>query len=84
MVLVGAEDVGIPAVPCKALLDAAVIRGAKVDMEIYPGAYHHFDRPNLPRRELPFPTAVLSGSRERIRQRDRMHSPAFHPSSPAC
>jgi dienelactone hydrolase len=57
MVLVGAEDVGIPAVPCKAFLDGAVTRGAKVEMQIYPGAYHHFDWPNLPRRELPFPTA---------------------------
>jgi hypothetical protein len=27
-------------------------------MQIYPGAYHHFDWPNLPRRELPFPTAA--------------------------
>jgi len=26
-------------------------------MQIYPGAYHHFDWPNLPRRELPFPPA---------------------------
>jgi len=57
MVLVGAEDVGIPAVPCKAFLDGAVTRGAKVEMQMYPGAYHHFDWPNLPRRELPFPTA---------------------------
>jgi dienelactone hydrolase len=57
MVLIGAEDVGIPWVPCKALLDGAVTRGAKVEMQIYPGAYHHFDWPNLPRRELPFPTA---------------------------
>jgi len=57
MVLIGAEDVGIPAVPCKAFLDGAVTRGAKVEMQIYPGAYHHFDWPNLPRRELPFPTA---------------------------
>jgi hypothetical protein len=44
-------------VPCKALLDGAVTRGAKVEMQIYPGAYHHFDWPNLPRRELPLPTA---------------------------
>ena len=58
MVLIGAEDVGIPWVPCKALLDSAVSRGAKVEMQIYLGAYHHFDWPNLPRRELPFPTAA--------------------------
>ena len=46
VVLVGAEDVGIPAVPCKTFLDGAVTRGAKVEMQIYPGAYHHFDWPN--------------------------------------
>jgi len=57
MVLIGSEDVAHPVVPCKALLDGAVTRGAEVEMQIYPGAYHHFDWPNLPRRELPFPTA---------------------------
>jgi len=55
MVLIGSEDVAHPTVPCKALLDGAVSRGAKVEMQIYPGAYHHFDWPNLPRHELPFP-----------------------------
>jgi dienelactone hydrolase len=57
MVLIGSEDVAHPVAPCKALLDGAVTRGATVEMQIYPGAYHHFDWPNLPRRELPFPTA---------------------------
>ncbi len=57
LVLVGAEDIGIPAVPCKALLDGAAARGAEVEIQIYPGAYHHFDWPDLPRRQLPFPTA---------------------------
>ena len=26
-------------------------------MQVYPGAYHHFDWPNLSRHELPFRTA---------------------------
>jgi dienelactone hydrolase len=26
-------------------------------MQVYPGAYHHFDWPNLPRHELPVRTA---------------------------
>jgi dienelactone hydrolase len=43
MVLIGSEDIAHPTVPCKALLDGAVTRGAKVEMQIYPGAYHHFD-----------------------------------------
>ena len=51
--LVGAEDVLNPAVPCKSFLDGAAARGAKIEMQIYPGAYHHFDWPNLPRHELP-------------------------------
>ena len=52
MVLIGSKDVRHPTVPCKALLDGAVTCGAKVEMQIYSGAYHHFDWPNLPRREL--------------------------------
>jgi dienelactone hydrolase len=69
MVLIGAAGVGIPAVPWKALLDGGVASGAKVEMQIYPGASHHFDWPNLPRRELPFPT---SGGVVRIEGTDRV------------
>jgi len=58
LVLVGSEDVGNPPASCKELLDGAAARGAKSEMQIYPGAYHHFDWPNLPRRELPFRTAA--------------------------
>jgi dienelactone hydrolase len=54
LVLIGAEDVGIPAAPCKLLLDGAASRGSTVEMQVYPGAYHHFDWPKggqrLPRR----------------------------------
>jgi len=57
LVLIGAEDVGIPAAPCKLLLDGAASRGGTVEMQVYPGAYHHFDWPNLPRHELSFRTA---------------------------
>lgn len=53
LVLIGAADVWTPMVPCKIFLDGAVARGAKVEMQIYSGAYHAFDAPNLPRRELP-------------------------------
>ena len=81
MVLVGAEDVGIPVVPCKAFLDGAVTRGAKVEMQIYPRAYHHFDWPNLPRRELPFPTAAgvvrIEGTDTAARQDAFSRVPSF-------
>lgn len=53
LVLLGAEDVWTPMAPCKMLLDGAIARGAPVEMQIYPGAYHGFDAANQPRRELP-------------------------------
>jgi dienelactone hydrolase len=53
LVLMGAEDVWTPMPPCKAFLDGAIARGANVEMQIYPGAYHAFDAPNLAQRELP-------------------------------
>jgi dienelactone hydrolase len=53
LVLIGAEDVWTPAAPCKAFLDGAIGRGAPIETQIYPGAYHAFDAPNQPRRELP-------------------------------
>jgi len=81
MVLIGAEDVGIPWVPCNALLDGAGTRGAKVEMQIYPGAYHHFDWPNLPRREMPFPTAAgvvrIEGTDTAARQDAFSRVPSF-------
>ena len=53
LVLQGAEDVWTPMAPCKTFLDGAIARGARIEMQVYPGAYHAFDAPNLPRRELP-------------------------------
>src|SRR5438067_1712855 len=53
LVLLGAEDVWTPAAPCKVFLDGAIGRGAPVETQTYPGAYHAFDAPNLARTELP-------------------------------
>jgi dienelactone hydrolase len=53
LVLVGAGDVLHPAAACKEFLDGAAARGATVEIQIYPGAYHHFDWPDVPRHELP-------------------------------
>jgi dienelactone hydrolase len=53
LVLQGAEDVWTPLAPCKAFVESAVGRGAKIEMQVYPGAYHAFDAPNVTRRELP-------------------------------
>jgi len=53
LVLIGDADVWTPAAPCRALVEGAVARGAPIEMQVYPGAYHGFDAVNLPRRELP-------------------------------
>ena len=53
LVLQGAEDVWTPLAPCKAFVDGAVARGAHIEMQVYPGAYHAFDAPDRPRTELP-------------------------------
>jgi dienelactone hydrolase len=53
LVLLGAEDVWTPMAPCQTFIDAATARGARIETQIYPGAYHAFDAPNQPRRELP-------------------------------
>ena len=53
LVLLGAEDVWTPAAPCEALLTGAAMRRPNIEMQVYPGAYHSFDAPNLSRRELP-------------------------------
>jgi dienelactone hydrolase len=81
LVLVGSEDVGNPPGPCKELLGGATARGSKIEMQIYPGAYHHFDWPNLPRRELPFRTAAglvrIEGTDPVARQDALSRVPAF-------
>ena len=53
LVLMGAEDVWTPAAPCQAFLAGAIGRGARIEAQLYPGAYHGFDAPNQSRRELP-------------------------------
>jgi dienelactone hydrolase len=59
LVLIGAADVWTPAAPCQSFIAGAVARGSPIDMQIYPGAYHLFDAPNQPVRELPqFRTAA--------------------------
>lgn len=53
LVLIGERDNWTPATPCKALMDRAVERGSKVEMRVYPDAYHDFDWPNKQLGELP-------------------------------
>jgi dienelactone hydrolase len=53
LALIGDADVWTPAAPCREAMGAAAARGADVAMQIYPGAFHAFDAPNVSRRELP-------------------------------
>lgn len=53
LILQGAEDVWTPLAPCQAFASTAIGRGAHIEMQVYPGAYHAFDAPNRARTELP-------------------------------
>ena len=53
LVLIGAEDVWIQNAACQAFLAAAAARGASVQLQVYPGAYHDFDWPGLRVRRQP-------------------------------
>ncbi len=53
LVLMGAADVWTPLAPCETFLNGAIARGNPVDLVVHPGAYHGFDAPNNPQRELP-------------------------------
>src|SRR6266481_233098 len=82
LVLVGADDVWTPAAPCKELLDGAAARGANIEMQVYPGAYHDFDWPNMARHESPnFRTAAgivpIQGTDPAARQDALSRVPAF-------
>ena len=53
LLLQGASDTWTQAAPCQRFVESAVARGAKVDMQLYPGAHHAFDAPNTPLQLLP-------------------------------
>ena len=53
LVLVGEHDNWTPAPPCREFVDAAAARGSDIRIQIYPGAYHDFDWPNLAVTSLP-------------------------------
>ncbi len=53
LVLQGEADNWTPAGPCAAFIADAKARGATVEFKLYPNAFHVFDGPNYPLRELP-------------------------------
>jgi dienelactone hydrolase len=82
LVLVGANDVWTPAVPCKQLVENAIARGSPAEIQVYPGAYHDFDWPDMPVHESPqFRTAAgvdpIQGTDPAARQDAFERVPAF-------
>ncbi len=53
LILDGGKDVWTPAAACRTFVDGAVSRGAKVEVKIYPEAFHAFDVPGL--KPIKFP-----------------------------
>src|SRR5205085_2516323 len=53
LLLQGASDTWTRATPCERFVENAVARGARIDMQLYPGAYHAFDMPNTLLQLLP-------------------------------
>ena len=56
LLLQGASDTWTQAAPCQRFVENAVARGARINMQIYPGAYHAFDATNIPLQLLPVQT----------------------------
>lgn len=53
MVLMGGADVWDPPQQCQGFLNPAMSRGAPIDIHVYPGAYHDWDFPAEPIRQVP-------------------------------
>jgi dienelactone hydrolase len=47
LILIGAADDWTPAAPCQSLAANAAAQREPVSIQLYPGAYHDFDHPNL-------------------------------------
>ena len=52
LILIGRADDWTPAAPCEQMVAGARGRSAGATLITYPGAYHEFDRPDFPVREL--------------------------------
>jgi dienelactone hydrolase len=52
LLLQGWSDTWTRAPPCKSFVNGAIARGAKIEMQIYPDAYHDFDAPGVPLHTL--------------------------------
>ena len=48
LILIGAKDDWVSAAACQQMVAGARGRTAQASIMVYPGAYHDFDRPELP------------------------------------
>lgn len=62
LILIGGADDWTPAEACQKMVAGARGRSARVSLVVYPGAYHGFDEPNLPLRELVGVSSSADGS----------------------
>jgi len=52
LILIGGADDWTAAAACEQMVAGAKGRSALASLVVYPGAYHEFDRPDYPLREL--------------------------------
>ncbi len=52
LILIGDADNWTAAQPCRDLVAFSAAKGQKIDLVTYPGAFHSFDWPNMPIREM--------------------------------
>jgi dienelactone hydrolase len=62
LILIGRADDWVSAAACEQMVAGARGRSARASLVVYPGAYHEFDRPDYPMRELSGLTATADGS----------------------
>ena len=62
LILIGRADDFTPAVACEQMVAGARGRSARATIIVYPGAYHGFDRPDYPVRELTGLASTPDGS----------------------
>jgi dienelactone hydrolase len=62
LILIGRADDWTAPAPCEQMVAGAHGRSALASLVVYPGAYHEFDRPDYPVRELSGLAATADGS----------------------
>ena len=64
LILIGDKDDWSPAAACEQMVAGARGRTAKAIITVYPGAYHDFDRPELPLQQRS--GVLVNGSAGRV------------------